>query len=334
VYTGEGNVAGLAKDVFDDLNADETLRGSFELEDGGKVLTREDARICVFNKPHAARAEKVDIVAESELPERLMTQFAVITEGVLATFAVNAVAAVRRSVHHVIALFRKELDGAYLAHRCRLVEPDDAKEFAADLIADELKNVIAMAEGSEDFMSVKVLESWIDHLAVNNGHIFRNQRTTAGVYSVDRVKKLLKANGKKLPPKIRDRDIDGIFFRQRSETWRRSLEFARLSNLKLEPNGRCRFPDVWQPTLTLGTILKVHRVRPETEEIQSLYADCHDDYLVCVQPRCDSVRLETETTFPFQGAVVSERKFRLLSRICGAILVPGVVPSCDKGQFP
>jgi hypothetical protein len=23
-----------------------------------------------------------------------------------------------------------------------------------------------------------------------------------------------------------------------------------------------------------------------------------------------------------------------LSRICGVILVPGVVPSCDKGQFP
>ena len=27
-------------------------------------------------------------------------------------------------------------------------------------------------------------------------------------------------------------------------------------------------------------------------------------------------------------------KSGLLSRICGAILVPGVVPSCDKGQFP
>ena len=27
-------------------------------------------------------------------------------------------------------------------------------------------------------------------------------------------------------------------------------------------------------------------------------------------------------------------KVCLLSRICGAILVPGVVPSCDKGQFP
>jgi hypothetical protein len=25
---------------------------------------------------------------------------------------------------------------------------------------------------------------------------------------------------------------------------------------------------------------------------------------------------------------------RLLSRKCGVILVPGVVPSCDKGQFP
>src|SRR5450432_2018136 len=26
--------------------------------------------------------------------------------------------------------------------------------------------------------------------------------------------------------------------------------------------------------------------------------------------------------------------FRLLSRICGVILVPGVVPSCDRGRFP
>ena len=26
--------------------------------------------------------------------------------------------------------------------------------------------------------------------------------------------------------------------------------------------------------------------------------------------------------------------FGFLSRICGVILVPGVVPSCDRGQFP
>ncbi len=311
VYTGECNVARLAKDVFDDLDADETLKGSFKLENGGKVLTRADARICFFNKPHAARAEKIDIVAEDELPERLMTQFAVITEGVLATFAVNAVAAVRRSVHHIIALFRKELDGAYLAHRCRLVEPDDAREFAADLIADELKNVIAMAEGFEDFMSVEVLESWIDHVAANNGHIFKNHRTNCDVYSVDRVKGLLKASGKNLL-QIKPKDIDGLFFSQRSEAWRRSLEFARLSNLKLEPNGRCRFPDDWQPTLTLGTVLKVLRARHETEEMQSLYADLHYGYLVCVQPRCESVRLDTERSFPFQGAVVSEEKFNLV----------------------
>src|ERR1035437_7804278 len=33
----------------------------------------------------------------------------------------------------------------------------------------------------------------------------------------------------------------------------------------------------------------------------------------------------------FTGPLDTER---LLSRICGAILVPGVVPSCDRGQFP
>jgi hypothetical protein len=33
-------------------------------------------------------------------------------------------------------------------------------------------------------------------------------------------------------------------------------------------------------------------------------------------------------------ALVLELEKSFLSRICGVILVPGVVPSCDKGQFP
>ena len=46
--------------------------------------------------------------------------------------------------------------------------------------------------------------------------------------------------------------------------------------------------------------------------------------------------VQRHTTVPeHYGAFSSTAsKIRLLSRICGAILVPGVVPSCDKGQFP
>ena len=34
------------------------------------------------------------------------------------------------------------------------------------------------------------------------------------------------------------------------------------------------------------------------------------------------------------SALRGAKDFGLLSRICGVIMVPGVVPSCDKGQFP
>lgn len=54
-----------------------------------------------------------DIVPEKELPERLIKEFAIITEGVLSTFAVQSIAVVRRAAHHIVAVFRKELDGTH-----------------------------------------------------------------------------------------------------------------------------------------------------------------------------------------------------------------------------
>jgi len=44
----------------------------------------------------------------------------------------------------------------------------------------------------------------------------------------------------------------------------------------------------------------------------------------------DVLRQEEELDWTF----LSPSYLCLLSRICGGILVPGVVPSCDKGQFP
>src|ERR1022692_858489 len=38
-------------------------------------------------------------------------------------------------------------------------------------------------------------------------------------------------------------------------------------------------------------------------------------------------------TMPDGQAKITNKK-GFLSRICGVILVPGVVPSCDRGQFP
>jgi hypothetical protein len=331
IYTSEGDVPRLAKDVFDFLNEDETLKDRFALPPGEKALTREDARICFFNKRTSVNASPPDIVAEKDLPDRLMREFAFVTEGVLSTFAVNAIAAVRRASHHIVALFGKQLDGAYIAHRCRLPEPEDAKEFAAELIADELRNVITMADVAERCMGLNILDLWIDHVSTANQHVFRNHLKGTD-YSADQMKRLLRVGYEEKadrPSRLRAQDIEGLFFKRRADSGRRSLEFARLSNLKREPRGRSRFPAAWVPTLMIGSVLKMCRTRPETKETQEVYRDLSFDYLVCTQPKCHSVRLPGETSFPFQSAFASAGRFNLVvkdNEVAGTGLMVGWKP--------
>ena len=58
---------------------------------------------------------------------------------------------------------------------------------------------------------------------------------------------------------------------------------GRLSKLVREHDGMLPLPEGWQPTLSLGSILK------STDE---------DKYWLCTQPPCDSVRLNSERFFP------------------------------------
>jgi hypothetical protein len=316
IYTGAPGLDQLAKEVFGDLQADPNLKDTFQLSQNPDALTRGDVRICFFNKPHTIGVPAGDVVLEADLPSRVIREFAVVTEGVLATFAVNAIAAVRRATHHVISLFRKELDGAYLAHRCRLQQPEEAEEFVSDLIGEELRNVIALAGVADESVGSGTLEAWVDHVTTNNGHTFRNFKANEQ-YETTAIKDILRNGldaakksftGKKL------RDIESVFYRSRFEAWQRNLEFARLTNLKREGSGRTRLPDKWRPSLSLGSILKALRTRPETEKEQERYEDLPFDYFVCVQPGCHSVRLKGETAFPCQTASWNEEKFNLVVR--------------------
>jgi hypothetical protein len=65
--------------------------------------------------------------------------------------------------------------------------------------------------------------------------------------------------------------------------------------------------DDFKPRLTLGALLKVRHGAdaPVDNEIES-------DFLLCVQPRCDSVRFETPRAFPFQQATYDPDEFNLI----------------------
>ncbi|MGA2715521.1 MAG: response regulator receiver domain [Bryobacteraceae bacterium] len=312
IYTGEGKLPALADDLFDEMERDETILkgGRFRRGASGVALVRGDAKICFLNKPEAQGGAPGDIVALSDLPERLVQEFAEVTEGLLANFAVTAIAAIRRSAHHIAALFRKELDGAYLAHRSRLDHPDDAKEFATELVTDELGSVISMTGVADECLNASVLGAWVDHVTANNKHEFKDHKG-GKKYSLDEVKGLLVRGFEavRVTLGLGYKSIEGIFFESPQQAWNHSFDFARLAGLKYEPRDRSRFPVKWAPVLTLGTVVKI--VRPRDQEGQAA-RHLASDYFVCVQPLCHSVRLDEKTVrldgtvgFPFQTATIA-----------------------------
>ena len=274
VYTGEPNLKELAKELDDELKADarDGLRG-FELSSEGCSLQRSDAKL---------------------------SEFASVTQGLLSNFAVSAVASVRRAAHHIVATFKREMDGAYLSHRIRLRQPDDAMLFAAELVTAEIGNAIALDDTARRRLSSEVIDDWVDHVAVNHERVFTNHGKNSNVPS-DLIKELARVGFSGVEENKKNglsKYIEGLFFSTLESSWPILMEFARITYLRAEPNGRTPLPEAWMPMLTLGTVIKLVGSKPR--ELPS-------PYLVCVQPLCHSVGFKTETYFPFQTATIPQK---------------------------
>jgi hypothetical protein len=309
VFTSQPGVSSLAGELLKAVEQEDSLKGKFHVDEATHTINSTDTRICFLNKADVTEAADADIVQERDLPERLLQEFASLTEGVLSTYAVNSIAAVRRATHNILSVFSRSLDGAYVSHRCGLLHPDDAKEFARELIASEIATVVGMAEQADQCVSSDVIELWVDHIAAGGRRFSNGQAQLAA----DSVKAVVRSGvGEINQVSINPKKLTQLFYDSPEEAWRRNSDFSRLSTFKTEAKGRSRFPKAWVPVLSLGSVLKIPRVRPVTREIHDAYGLIEADYLVCVQPRCDSVRLIPPTAFPFQLAKFSGKPFNLV----------------------
>jgi hypothetical protein len=311
VFTSQPGISTLASELLKAVEQDDSLKNRFQVDEATHTINSPDTRICFLNKADVTESADVDIVLERDLPERLLQEFAWLTEGVLATYAVNSIAAVRRATHNILSVFTRSLDGAYVSHRCGLHHPDDAKEFARELISSEIANVIGMAEQADQCVSAEVIEMWVDHIAAQ-GRKFSNGRVELATDSVKAVVRSGISEISKLS--INAKNLTQVFYDSPEEARRRNMDFSRLSTFKTEAKGRSRFPKDWAPVLSLGSVLRIPRVRPLPKEINDAYCLIEADYLVCVQPRCDSVRLTLPTAFPFQLARFSDKPFNLIAQ--------------------
>ena len=286
VYTAESTLSAIADSISSQFTGFERSEGPT----GRPRLSGKHARIVFVRKGRTSL--RSNSVTEQDLPSILIEEFADMARGLLANVALASIAAVRNDTHHLLGRFHPGLDGPYLSHRILSTYPDDAEDFAVRLVGAELTALLKRRTIGADFADARAfrlaLERWTSNgLAPRLMKEVNNPNKTTRTLTVDEVMKLVQFG----PEGLRciagvSNDRDKLHLRcsllangDYSDSEIAHREFAGLSSqarqCRLEPNDT-------QVKLDLGSIV------------------CTEGkYLLCIQPRCDAIRLSASTEFLF-----------------------------------
>lgn len=309
LYSGALTLRQIATRIRQDLRQAGSSRFR---KDGEFAITAGSVRITVLAKP-SPRLRRADrllqdrVVTADRLPDRLVDEFATMTMGLVPHVALASLAALRRNMHRVLGRLSAELDPGYLWHRATQTRPVDAETHLVDLVAGELRSVLE-DERVGEWADIDAIRHWI---ARDGRSDFSSAFGESVSRSGDDVLALLDQgaagraeNNRVVREKFSKMCVEGsgahkhegiAGFASTPEGAKRANEqLAALMSLRT----RYEHPP---PQLDLGTILARGRGSSRT-------------YWLCVQPRCDSVRLKGHTAFPLLPLTLVEprKKFDIL----------------------
>ncbi|HEN9508489.1 response regulator receiver domain [Acinetobacter baumannii] len=253
--------------------------------------------ICIISK----------LTSEKELSEQVIKLFTELTVGILSNTALASITEVRNQTHNILYKFNKNLDTAYLSHVLGLISSPDMREqahevaidYAVDLISEEIKSELQTSIHIKKSLSKSTLKSWPDYINIENkDDIFsikvgdkspikfgsRRMKELITVDSEENLEAILiqdpkfpKKSGKSYLEYFKENVIELSINDQDS-----SAEHLELSAIECLRRDKRSLVHGHLPVLKQGSILKFN-----------------DEYYICIQPLCDSVRLYQETSFIF-----------------------------------
>lgn len=293
VYSGESDLLGIAARIRAELRV--------PVDDGDPfTISTGSARICVYAKnggtlPEVSRHRSVE---QTQLPEVVVDEFFRLTGGLVSNVALKSLGALRNHTHQLLRKFDKSLDPAYVTHKTLLL-PEEAAHHLIPLVVSEIQAILEDAEVWEAASSMKVLQ-WIKHQLEHGlklpitesltqetyiqglNYLLKNGADEAAVKNLFQLhKKFAIATLKSTDYKKAIRHLANALTEILSIQERTSAD----QSLAVLMSVRSRYGSP-APKLGLGTIVLETRGR-------------HLNYLLCVQPRCDSVRIRSARSFPF-----------------------------------
>jgi hypothetical protein len=313
VYTGETGLEQIHSDLlkqFSHFNSDEP----YTLSNGGIRVSIWAKETLIHAFKHLPE-NKSRIRSYKELIDEITTEYIKISSGLMSNTCLNALTCIRNNTHKLLAKFSPELDPAFVAHRAMLPRPEDADELLKEIICEEIKSILTnedIGSGTDN----DAISKWMElHTFEDITMTLKDKKTTTTIDNSKRIiwqnegyeSLLIKecdGNGNRI---LNDAEIED-FDRKRLRSYACKTFTPNDINRKfinedfsiLTHHRRNIYTTTKIPTLTLGTVLK-----------------SGDQYLVCIQQKCDSVRIPTKEPrkFLFLPLIKSENKFDILYKI-------------------
>ncbi|MEZ4829182.1 MAG: response regulator receiver domain [Bacteroidia bacterium] len=309
IYTGETNLPGITDTIHENLQE----QNIENVEKRDCTVFTENIRIIVLAKQTGGEDQykhnpelKNKIVSYEALPDYILTQFTDMTSGLLTNFVLQSLTAIRANTFRLIKLYEKELDAPFVMHRILLPNPEDAEEQLIETLTLSIEALLNYQK-TADVVSHDRVFDWLDTRILANKKISIRGKDlvvdTAFIKDwedngfVEACKKKWIASNfgdvsKKLINEFEDKERKelhkegSVYLREENEPSDIDSKFSILthhrSNLK-QPSSA--------PRLTLGTLIKQEHSGDDKGQ--------KERYYLCIQARCDSVRVDALRKFLF-----------------------------------
>ncbi|MFQ6256214.1 response regulator receiver domain [Yersinia enterocolitica] len=285
---------------------------------------------------------------EQDLPEELVCEFSKLTSGLLSNATLASISEVRNQTSKILAKYNSDLDLAYISHILGLISLPDSREYAheiafdyaVNLISEEIKSQLQISPVVKKSLEKEYVAAWPEFYLHNKTeqNYFLQIQGNPIICEPKKLKKILSASTEdelvnilhqlEIPNKIDNKikelseliakstdsdediiskiiseknvfgkpeDIGKIFKKNAISVLIKKGDYS--ANLKLcsHESTRRNFRNIKDnefTSLKLGTILKNN-----------------NEFYICIQPLCDSVRLKSVSSFIFLKASSSSNHY-------------------------
>lgn len=325
IYTGDFTILNdIHAEVYADVFNSNEL---YKLDDQNLSISSPEFKVLVRSKKvevtESNKNLEKNMISYADLPSFLIEEFSEITSGLLPNFAMLSLTTLRKNSSKIIGLFSKDLDSAYLGHKALLPNQDDSEELLIELYADTISDLLFYNKVNNTTRNL--IEHWVDKNIVAEEQEILDKKGKAYIPAENflrspvLVAKILQSSEKDILKRYKEafNSIAGISKARITDYY----DILSLNNTQLFLNSSQQpkkveidekfsilthhkslfIPINTVPKLTLGTVVR--------STINN------DKYYVCIQQRCDSVRIskDSERKFLFIPLVVSTDKFDILT---------------------